>query len=299
MQSISFRSNNQTNRLNEKRNAKTNPQAEILSKAAGIGAAGAVGLYGSYPVNIKLMKLMSAKNTELTESEVKQTVNAFEKAFQKSGLKDKVKVVYFDKNTTFPGLPQAHVKQLQNGQNAFFEMISNSMLLPKDKLTLNWFHEMGHAMNKNLGKISKALQMTRIPLMYASIFTCFSGIWGKSTPDKNGTLTPFQRAKNFAIDNIGLITFGLFSPTIIEEYIATHKGEKLAKGILPEDLLKKVKTTNRLGFATYVVMGSMLALGAVLGRNVTNMMRKRLDNKTPEEPRTSNNKTNKNRKYKN
>lgn len=270
--SISFTSNNK-NRVNERGNAKIDPHTEMLSRLAGGITAGVVGLYASKPINSKFMKLLSDKNLELKESEVDKTVDAFEKAFQKSGLKDKVKIVYFDKNTTYSGLDQVHVKQLQEGKNAFFEMISNKMLLPKRKLTLNWFHEMGHAMNRNLGKVSKALHVTRLPLMYGSVFTSLSGILPKSKPDENVNLSPLKRAKNFAIDNLGVITFALYSPLLLEEYIATHKGEKLAKEFLPKDLLKKAKLTNRLGLATYVVMGLMLSAGAVLGRTVTNTMR--------------------------
>ncbi len=276
MQSISFSSNKQTSQLNQKHSKKADPKVEVVSRAAGIATAWTVGLYGSYPVNVKLMKLMSEKNLELKENEVQKTVDAFKKAFQKSGLKDKVKILYFDKNTTFPGLPKDHLQQLREGKNAFFETISNTMLLPKNKLTLNWFHEMGHAINKNLGKVSKSLQTTRIPLMYASMIACLSGGWRKSTPDEDGNLTPFQKAKNFTIDNLGLLTLGLFAPSVIEEYLATHKGEKLAKEFLPENLLKKAKVTSRLGFATYVITGLTLAGGAVLGRTVTNKMREHL-----------------------
>lgn len=56
--------------------------------------------------------------------------------------------------------------------------------------------------------------------------------------------------------------------------MASHKGEKLAKKVLPKDMLKKVKITNRFGAATYIGTAILAGTGAWAGSKVRDMIAK-------------------------
>ena len=57
----------------------------------------------------------------------------------------------------------------------------------------------------------------------------------------------------------------MFAPAVIEEAMATQKGNKLAKKLLSPELFKKVKHVNNLGFITYLMAPIAIGVGTFLG----------------------------------
>lgn len=141
----------------------------------------------------------------------------------------------------------------------------NTIFLPEKKSCLTVFHEMGHAANCNMSKLTKYLQYGNawgqkigiLPVLY-TLFT------RESKPDKNGNLTTGQKVKNFVRDNVGVISFACFVPSLIEEGLASIRGNSFAKKVLTPDLVKKVAKANIMGYSTYVLS----AIGTAVAGNI-------------------------------
>ena len=73
---------------------------------------------------------------------------------------------------------------------------------------------------------------------------------------------------DFIKENAGKLTFALNIPILLEEGMATMKGNKLAKSVLSPQLAKKVAKTNRLGFATYLCLAVGSGVGVYLATKV-------------------------------
>ncbi len=246
---------------------------EAQAIAAGLITQAAIATM-PLPVNVLLMKQMKAQSDNLDKTGVQKIVQAFENAWESSGIKDKAKVFFIDDKTILLNDDKA-LQQVKAGTNAFFDLTNNQLLLPKDKLSCAWFHELGHAMNKNLSSWANKLQQIRIPLMYAPYIIPAFGVMKESKPkDENGELTFGQKINNFVRNNIGKLTFLTFVPSLLEEGLATQKGEKIASKLLPADLLASVKKSNRFGFATYAVTAVLTSLSAWAAKEVADKIRK-------------------------
>lgn len=153
---------------------------------------------------------------------------------------------------------------LSNGKNACYIPESNKIIVSK-KLALSAFHELGHAANKNLSKIGKALQKSRsvfaiIPFAIGAI-ALFKTKKAPEEEPKNGA----DKATTFVKNNAGKLTFLAFLPTIIEEGMATFKGNGFAKKLLDPSLAKKVAKTNAFGFISYIGLAALSGIGIYLG----------------------------------
>ncbi|MDD3436331.1 MAG: hypothetical protein PHC64_04165, partial [Candidatus Gastranaerophilales bacterium] len=87
----------------------------------------------------------------------------------------------------------------------------------------------------------------------------------KSTTDKTTT---------FIKENAGKLTFATFIPMLLEEGLASIKGNNFAKKVLSLELAKKVSKTNALGFLTYLGLTTLLSLGIYLGTKVKDAIAK-------------------------
>ncbi len=153
---------------------------------------------------------------------------------------------------------------MANGDNACYTFASKKILLPENGLRLSVFHEMGHAVNANLSTAGKLLQKCR-PMSLLAIPVALTGIFKtKKAPgeEPNGKI---DKVTTFVKDNAGKLAFCAFLPTILEEGLATMRGNKYAKELLSPELAKKVAKTNALGFSTYVLAAALSGLGACLG----------------------------------
>ena len=141
---------------------------------------------------------------------------------------------------------------------------ANSILAPKGKIQSCVFHELGHAMNANLSKFGKLLQKSRpISLFLPGLLITYGAFTRKSKPkEENQALNGRQKTHNFIRDNAGKLTFLAFLPTLIEEGMATIKGQKFAKKLLKPELAKKVLKGNLLAYSTYTLSAIISVLSA-------------------------------------
>lgn len=172
--------------------------------------------------------------------------------------------------------------QFIEGKNAAYAPNVKKVLIP-DELALSGFHEIGHALNANSSKIGKILQKTRgasllaVPILLVSMFTKTK----VSDVGKDKDASTLEKTTGFIKKNAGKLTFATFLPTLIEEGMATMKGNKLATEALKDmpELLKKVKKTNLLGYSTYLAMAVLTAVGATAAVKVKDVIQEKHEEK--------------------
>lgn len=139
----------------------------------------------------------------------------------------------------------------------------NSVVLSKNRLFTAGFHEVGHAMNYNLSTVGKFLQKCRpISILAPVVLGIYGAISKKSKPNgENQELTSAQKTNNFIRDNAGKLTFAAALPMLIEEAMATVKGQKYANKVLKPDLAKKVLKGNAVAYCSYLAVALLGSLG--------------------------------------
>jgi hypothetical protein len=158
------------------------------------------------------------------------------------------------------------------GVNANFTPSTRTITYNKKKFALSAFHEMGHAQNYTQSKIGKALQKTSMFLMsygrnnkIAAAIAVASAIAPSKIEQNLKPDTKESRIAGKLRDYAPLLVTLPFMPTVIEEGMASIKGQKLAKNLLSPDLAKKVGKVNTLGFITYAIRPLAWAVGTYLG----------------------------------
>lgn len=159
------------------------------------------------------------------------------------------------------------------GKNAFYVSDLKEIFINIKEAGSAAFHEMGHQININNPilkanwKLKHMLQNQKL-LMPLLLLTAFST--NKRTP-KNPPQTKLQKTTNFVKENIGKIVFALSIPQIIDEVFASIHGQKLAKQVMPKDLMKCV-TKSHIGSAasyiSYAIAMGLMAFGANKVRDI-------------------------------
>lgn len=276
------------NNENKNKNIKAGLAGLFIGNSMNIVAKTAAGSIAG-PNMIKI-------NSSLSADQFDKVQNAIETAFKNTNLKDKgveivkaesknfddvVKLLVNEQNGGLrrlipkklkEGLAVSTAEQLTQGHNAFYTVKANKILIPKNnKMVLANFHEMGHALNANASKFGKLLQKTRgisalaLPILLISVF---KNKKKEGEQPKNG----LDKATDFVKNNAGKLTFAAMVPMLLEEGLATIKGNGLAKKALNPELFKKVSKTNALGFASYAVA----AVGAALSVTLANKIRDKI-----------------------
>ncbi len=152
-------------------------------------------------------------------------------------------------------------QQIKIGLNACFIPNSNKILVPDKHLQTSVFHEIGHAMNANGSVFLKALQKCRPLAKFVPAAVLLISLLNKRPKkseklDNTTTKNKLQNTADVIKDNAGLITGLSMLPMLLEEGIASLRGQNLAKnlvkeGSLSKELFKKIKLTNLGGFASY------------------------------------------------
>ncbi len=115
-----------------------------------------------------------------------------------------------------------------------------------------------------MGKIlqkSRPVSLLGIPVMLIALFKNKKeeGEEPKNFLDKTG---------DFVKKHAGKLAFAVCLPALIEEGLATYNGNKLASKVLSPELLSKVKTTNRFGFASYAAVAISTGIGTFIAKTV-------------------------------
>ena len=146
-------------------------------------------------------------------------------------------------------------------------MATKNIVMPEKGMELLSFHESGHAMNANLSKAGKFLQKCRPIGLLVYPIAMIALLKNKKAPEEEPK-NVLDKATTFVKDNAGKLSFAAYLPLLIEEGLASAKGQKYAKKFLSPDLAKKVLKNNVLGFSTYFIVATLTALGTCLGTKV-------------------------------
>lgn len=157
-----------------------------------------------------------------------------------------------------------HLEQVAQGKNAFYMDSAKLAVAPKSKPSL-MLHELGHAINATKGKFMQFLQKSRgWAMAVPTALIALNGLLGKGQDGE----------KNFVEKNAGLIGFGAFLPTIVEEGMASWRGIKAAKvaqkagSLLGPTNLNVLKRNYAFALGTYILAG--IGLGVAAKQSVTN-----------------------------
>lgn len=138
---------------------------------------------------------------------------------------------------------------LKAGDTAFYASYEKNVFVPDSGYNLAAFHEMGHGINYNFSKAGEILLKMGDYSKYVTggiILTSFLA-GDENENDKK----PLNKAANFVKKNAGKLILLASSPKIIEEGLASYRGEKLAKPLLDEKLFRKLKNANKIALSTY------------------------------------------------
>ena len=253
---------------------------------------------------LNLMPRMFSMLQELNEEELQQVREAAYKAFDKTGLKDKgIGIINITDNNKFDALDQ--IKQeakadfakrtklqklglyIQAGMSKLLNPVSTETLvnaiakcetagyLPTiKKFIINMdsapdllFHEMGHALTDKYGNfLSKFNIKSRFyVLALAPVFLLTSLIKSPKKNKDEKTEGVVDKTTTFIKNNCGKLVTATFIPILIDEALASIKGQKLAKEfITSKSILDGLKKTHLKAYSTYLfAAGSFGGLSAL------------------------------------
>lgn len=234
-------------------------------------------------INCDFLKIMRGNYNEIRKlfSETKKdkkAINAikeelnnnkqFTKILKKSSLNK-----YLSESDMLDIAAKSVAQMFKTGSNAAYLQNANKIILPDKVLQTSVFHEMGHALNNNGGKILKYLQMAR-PLAnkLPGIILTASLLNKRKTTDKPSD-NKAEKVLDGVKKNAGKLTVLAMLPMVLEEGIASIRGDKIARnlvkdGKLTKELLKKVRLTNAAGFCSYTLLLATTALSTKLAIKV-------------------------------
>ena len=174
----------------------------------------------------------------------------------------------------------------KEGSNACYLPHANKIITPDKTLQTSVFHEIGHALNNNGGIILKGLQKCRpLAKTIPSVVLLISLFNKRKTTDKpQENDSKIQKGADFVKKNAGIIAGLSFLPMVLEEGIASLRGQKVAKNlvkdnILSKDLFKKIKLTNLGGFSTYALAAVIAGIGTHLAIKVKDNIQAKYEEK--------------------
>lgn len=151
------------------------------------------------------------------------------------------------------------VSTFKTGKNAAFDTVAKQIIMPNKSHQSSVFHEIGHALNQN--SVLKYLQNMRPYAPAAAEMFLFAALLAprKKDGEDGKHYNKIEKLESKIKNNIGKLTLLAGLPIVLEEGIASLKGNKIAKnltkeGYLSKDLLKKVYSGNLKGFSTYALV---------------------------------------------
>lgn len=243
-------------------------------------------LFGAPKINQQLANL----NNSITQDEFQTINNSTQKALKTTGLDKKgvdiiktsdenlesiIKITWKELNSGL-GKYSTQEKKLATLNRQLYDFIedsgicfaksSNKIILPKNNHILGMFHEMGHAL-VNSSSFGKIISKSRnafglcVPIYLISMLKTKKA-QGEEPKNK------IDKAGDFVKNNAGKLAFLSFAPLLLDEGLATIKGNKIAKEVLGENLAKKVAKANKLGFSTYALLATCTSFGLFLSTKI-------------------------------
>jgi len=196
---------------------------------------------------------------------IEEIVNNFVKKYVKSRKKAISSAV--DEGEISEKLEKA-IKMTSKGKNAFYHPFTKQIMINTKEMPFAAFHEMGHAINNNMGKWTNYLHWGRFGFaLMAPVFVAIGLLKNKKVEGENSQGIG-DKVATFIKDNCGKLAFLAMIPTLAEEGLASINGAKLAKKVLSPELFKKVCKSNSFAWCTYLVGATMIGLGANLAVKV-------------------------------
>ena len=231
------------------------------------------GLQSEYGVEIlkvtkpDLVELINDHKSRIKTG--KSTLNTLDNTKKVTDILAKI----YEKNIIGKLLPEKYKQkickecamEIANGNNACYIFPIKKILI-SDKLAPASFHELGHAMNANMSKIGKILQKSR-NLSFFAIPIALIALTKNKKQNGEKPRGAWDKFTTFVKNNAGKLTFAAFLPVVIEEGMASIKGQKFAKQLLTPELYKKVVKTNIFGFSSYLAL-TILSVGIYLGTKI-------------------------------
>lgn len=161
------------------------------------------------------------------------------------------------------------------GENAAFSPRANKILinLKSPKVSMI-FHEIGHAMNTHFSLLGKNLQKSR---MWAKKFfpvICAVALFKRKKVEGEKTNGIFDKVTTFIKNNCGKLTLLASVPMLLEEGMASIKGQKIASSVLSPDKLKILKNLHGKAWLTYATGTLGLTLGTLLASKTRDFLSK-------------------------
>ena len=255
---------------------------------------GTQSLLSNY-INKSLLHPIIKSKLNIDKSEIDKIRNLENIALQTNNLSKKgVKILYLDKNSFKDYIDSLnpirnntsnnkYIKSIKiffnkfmtnkfisfkKGENACFYPKKNTILLSKNhpNLELSVFHEMGHAKNHHFGVISKFLQRQRSLVLLVPFISLYALFSKKANNEKEKTNK--ESVKTWIQNHAGILATACYIPTILEEAIASIKGAKIAKDLLPKNLYKNTVIGYIFALSTYVCCALFTGISIQAGLKV-------------------------------
>lgn len=172
----------------------------------------------------------------------------------------------------------------KEGMNAAYIPKAGKIVTPDKHFITSAFHEMGHALNNN--GAMKVLQKIRPLSLILPTYILLASLLNKRKVNdiQDESDSKFQRGMDFIKRNAVKITAISTLPMLLEEGIASIRGQNIAKKLLEEgslskDLYKKVKQTNIAGFSTYALSAIAFVVGAKVAIRLKDKIQKDYEEK--------------------
>lgn len=217
--------------------------------------------------NIPILKFLKSKHNTTGIEDDSQALNAIYEDFKSNKLLNKINNFCIkhgaEESYLYDQLVRNAKSQIQNGTNACYLPNANKVIIPDKHLQTSVFHEIGHAMNGNGSILTKALQKCRPMAKLVPIAVLLISLLNKTPKNadnskENKSQNIFKKAANGIKNHAGLISGLAMAPMVLEEGLASLRGQKLAKelvsdGKLSKELFKRIKLTNLGGFTSYTL----------------------------------------------
>ena len=256
----------------------------VLSVFASFG-----GSYGVYKVYKKTVRDQIAQKYNNMLSEYSGFHNVFStaghSAFRTSGLEEKGV-------TLFSSVPQMeelgrseyplfsmnsnkkrmwnNIREAIRGDRAFYDKKNKRIFVNAEKRAGSMFHEMGHAKNFNSLGIGRLLTIFRPAALLVPAILAVAAI-RKPKEEGEESETLLGKGLDYVKRNCVALSALAVSPMLLEEGLASLKGIKMAKGLLPKGALKDMIKMNGVSWLSYVCFLGAAVLGVHVADKVRNI----------------------------
>ena len=217
---------------------------------------------------------LKAKGTEIlrinseNRSRIAKVLDKEYEAIKKGGILSRIEEAFNTISNYVNGVKMStwdeFLASVEKGENAFSLAEIKKIIMPEKQWALNVFHEMGHAANYNLSKIGKLLQKTRGLSVLAIPIALIAFLKVNKNSDGKPKRT-WDKITDFIKNNAGKLTFLTFAPVLIEEAMASIKGNGFAKKVLSPELAEKVAKSNKIAYITYLGLALTSSIGIYIG----------------------------------